>query len=252
MTDVFDTYANYYDLLYNDKDYAGEAGYVNDLIQRFAPLSKSILELGSGTGRHAALLVEQGYVVHGVERSDAMLARAMPLAARNERLSFSEGDLREVRLGRSFDAVISLFHVISYQISNQDLRAAFATAREHLKAGGLFIFDCWYGPAVLTEQPSVRVKRIANETMEVTRLVEPLLRPNENMVDVNYHVFIRDKCTDKVTEVQETHHMRYLFAPEIEFLLEQAGFNIIAAQEWMSGKPLGCNTWGACFVGCLV
>jgi SAM-dependent methyltransferase len=252
MSDVFDVYADYYDLLYTDKDYAGEAGYVGDLIKRFAPHAKSILELGSGTGRHATLLVERGYTVHGVERSEAMLARAIPLAAKDARLSFSTGDLREVRLGKMFDVVISLFHVISYQTSNQDLRAAFATACEHLKAGGLFIFDCWYGPAVLTEQPSVRVKRIANETIEVTRLVEPLLRPNENMVDVNYQMFIRNKCTGQVTEVRETHHMRYLFAPEIELLLELAGFNIIAVQEWMSGKPLGCNTWGACFVGCLV
>jgi len=252
MFDVFDVYADYYDLLYSDKDYAGEAGYVHDLIKRFAPHSKSILELGSGTGRHAALLVERGYTVHGVERSEAMLARAMPLAAKNARLSFSTGDLRKVRLGQTFDVVISLFHVISYQTSNQDLRAAFATACEHLKAGGLFIFDCWYGPAVLTERPSVRVKRVANDEIEVTRLVEPSLCPNKNMVEVNYHVFIRNKHTDEVTEVRETHHMRYLFAPEIELLLEQAGCKVIVAQEWMSGKPLGCNTWGACFVGRLI
>ena len=61
------------------------------------------------------------------------------------RLRFTQGDLRTVRLGERADAVISLFHVMSYQTSNADLTAAFATAREHLAEGGVFIFDCWYG-----------------------------------------------------------------------------------------------------------
>ena len=55
---VFDAYAAYYDLLYKDKDYAGETEYVHRLIQRFNPGAKSILELGSGTGKHARLLAE--------------------------------------------------------------------------------------------------------------------------------------------------------------------------------------------------
>ena len=132
MTKVFDAYAEYYDLLYSDKDYAGEANYIHGLIQKFAPKSKSILELGSGTGRHAALLSEKGYTVHGVERSKTMLAQAEILSKKDSRLSFSEGDLREARIGKKFDVVMSLFHVISYQTSNQDLKAAFATVEEHL------------------------------------------------------------------------------------------------------------------------
>lgn len=249
MSKVFDAYAEYYDLLYSDKDYAGEVNYIHGLIERFAPRAKSILELGSGTGKHAALLAAKGYSVHGVERSDTMLAQALALASKDDRLSFSSGDLRKVRVGKRFDVVMSLFHVISYQTSNQDLKAAFATVKEHLNPGGLLIFDCWYGPAVLTERPAVRVKRVSNDEIDVTRLVEPVLHPNENRVEVNYQVFIRNKKTDQVQEVRETHQMRYLFTPEIDMLLELAGCKVIAAQEWMTGIKPGCGTWGACFVG---
>lgn len=245
---VFSDYARYYNLLYRDKDYAGEANYIVSLIQQFQPDAKTVIELGSGTGRHAALLSDKGYSVHGIEVSLDMLNQAQELASQNKGLAFSEGDIRTVRLNRKFDTAISLFHVMSYQTTNADLMAAFRTAREHIEPSGIFIFDCWYGPAVLTEQPSVRVKRVADDHIEVTRLVEPVMHPNQNVVDVNYQIFVRDKATNLVNEIHETHRMRYLFKPEIELLLEQAGFSLIHAEEWMTKKPIGCETWGACFV----
>jgi len=245
---VFGDYARYYNLLYRDKDYAGETEYIASLLRRFRPEARSIIELGSGTGRHAGLLSGKGYLIHGVELSSEMLAQARLLSTCDANLTFTHGDIRKVRLQTTFDAAISLFHVISYQTTNSDLLAAFRTAREHLSTGGIFIFDCWYGPAVLTQRPSVRIKRIADEEIEVTRLVEPELHPNSNLVDVHYQVFVRDKASNAVNELRETHRMRYLFQPEIELLLEQAGFHLAHGEEWMTGKPIGTATWGACFL----
>ena len=50
MNPVFDTYAHYYDLLYQDKDYVAEAEYVAAYIQSHSPQAERILELGCGTG----------------------------------------------------------------------------------------------------------------------------------------------------------------------------------------------------------
>jgi SAM-dependent methyltransferase len=254
---VFSAYARYYDLLYQDKDYAGEAGYVASLFARFHPAAKTVLELGSGTGKHALLLAQKGFQVQGVERSAAMLSRARALAhsaasgleaGRHQQPEFVEGDIRSVRLERQFDAAISLFHVISYQTTNEDLLLAFETARTQVREGGLFVFDVWYGPAVLSDPPAVRIKRMADELVEVTRLAEPILHPNRNVVDVNYHVFIRTKATGVVSETREKHEMRYLFAPEIDLLLARAGFKVLHHEEWLTGRPSGCDTWGVCFV----
>jgi SAM-dependent methyltransferase len=245
---MFGDYASYYNLLYRDKDYEGESEYIVSLLQRFCPDAKTILELGSGTGRHADLLSRKGYQIHGVELSSEMLNQAQALSACNDNLTFVQGDIRNIKLQILFNVALSLFHVISYQTTNSDLLAAFRTAREHLSPGGFFIFDCWYGPAVLTERPSVRIKRVADDEIEVTRLVEPEMHPNSNLVDVNYHVFIRDKASSEVKELRETHRMRYLFQPEIELLLEQVGLRLVHCEEWMSGKLIGTNTWGACFV----
>ena len=249
---LFGNYALYYDLLYQDKDYTAEVEYVVELIRQFHPSAKSILELGSGTGIHASLLAEKGFTLHGIERSPEMLARSQFLAengkVRDDQLTFTAGDIREIRLGKRYDVVIALFHVISYQTTNEDVAAAFETVRHHLNPGGVFIFDIWYGPAVLTERPAVRIKRVADEKIAVTRLAEPVLHPNQNRVDVNYHIFVRNIATQVVAELQETHAMRYFFQPEIEIIAAQQGLKMLNAEEWLTGKPIGPDTWGVCFV----
>jgi SAM-dependent methyltransferase len=73
---VFGNYAHYYNLLYRDKDYAGEAKFIHQLLQTYAPSTQSILELGCGTGTHAQLLAKEGYEVHGVDLSTQMLEQA--------------------------------------------------------------------------------------------------------------------------------------------------------------------------------
>jgi SAM-dependent methyltransferase len=251
---VFGNYAQYYDLLYRDKEYTKEAQFIHSLIQTHAPGSKNILELGCGTGNHAMLLAQIGYNVHGVDLSMEMLERAHERVFQcsqglGDQLKFTAGDIREVRLNQKFEVVISLFHVISYQTTNKDLLAAFTTAKTHLQAGGIFIFDVWYGPAVLRETPQVRVKHLENELIEVTRIAEPLIHPNENYVDVNYHVFVKDKQTAAVEELRETHRMRYLFKPEVELLLDQLQMELVDHKEWLTNREASLDTWGTYFVG---
>lgn len=250
---VFDRYAQYYDLLYRDKDYAGEAAYLHGLIQRYAPQARSILELGCGTGAHALLLASKGFALHGADLSPHMVAianqrrEALP-PEQQAGLRFVEGDLRSLRTDERYDVVVSLFHVISYQTTDQDLAAAFETARTHLQPGGLFVFDCWYGPAVLTDRPAVRVKRMEDAAVAVTRLAEPVMHPNDNRVDVHYQIFIQDKADGSRHELAETHRMRYLFKPEVVSLLGAHGMSLLGHEEWLTGNSPGFETWGTCFV----
>ncbi|HEX5125160.1 MAG TPA: class I SAM-dependent methyltransferase [Rhodocyclaceae bacterium] len=250
---VFGKYSRYYDLLYRDKNYDGEAAFVAKLVERYKPGARSLMELGCGSGTHAACFAHMGYSVDGVDRSQDMLdaaeARCNKLPPEiSQRLRFSQGDVRTVRLDKTVDCVLSLFHVISYMPDNADIHAAFTSARQHLQPGGIFIFDCWYGPAVLTDRPAVRIKRMQDDATEVTRLAEPVWHPNDCWVDVNYSVFIRDRATGAVDEVKETHRMRYLFRPELELFAAATGFRIEHAGEWMTERAPDASTWGVCFV----
>ena len=67
-------------------------------------------------------------------------------------------------------------------------------------------------------------------------------------MDVNYNIFATDKATGQTERIEECHRMRYLFSPELEALLGAAGLDVLAQEEWLTGKELGYDTWGACFV----
>jgi SAM-dependent methyltransferase len=247
MSRVFDGYAYYYDLLYKDKDYAAEAQYIDSLIRQHAPLARRILELGCGTGAHAAFLASMGYTVHGIDVSDAMIAKAEDRKATlpteiAERLSFDVGDVRTARINETYDAVISLFHVASYQTENNDLTALFETASRHLRSLGVFLFDFWYGPAVLMQKPEVRLKRLEGDEIKVLRIAEPVMHLNQNVVDVNYTVLIEQKNSGQVEQIKETHKMRYLFLPEL-LCYSAKDFHVRATHAWMNDEPLNEQAW---------
>lgn len=246
---VFDTYAKYYDLVYKDKDYLSEADYIDALISKHAPGSKTVLDLGCGTGRHDFILAEKGYKVTGIEKSKSMFEIANGnVSGKNGKLSFLNGDIRSFELDRKFDVIISLFHVMSYQTTNKDLSSAFLNALNHLEKDGIFIFDFWYGPAVLWEKPEVRIKKYSCEDYTVERKAVPEIRINENIVDVNFDITVDNKADGRREKIFEKHSMRYFFLPEIEMMLNDAGLKIRYCSEWMTGKELNEKSWSGIIV----
>ena len=245
---IFGQYAQYYDLLYQDKDYPAEARYIRDLIKKYAPDAETIADLGCGTGRHAELLKDLGYKVHGIDRSKRMLDNAVERCQGKAGLSFQRGSLQDFALAVPADVITALFHVMSYQTTDEEFRSALMNIHRNLRSGGIFLFDCWYGSAVLWQKPELRIKRMENETLMITRIAEPILCENRNIVDVNYTIFIQDKNTGIIKELSERHTMRYFFLSEMESLLKENNLELIDSFEFMSGRPLSKDTWGSCFV----
>jgi SAM-dependent methyltransferase len=241
---IFSDYGRYYNLLYKDKDYIGEADYIHSLLSRYGVTRGQLLELGSGTGKHGRLLAGLGYNVYGVERSPEMIEQSFAVPG----FECHQGDICTINLNRSFDAVLSLFHVISYQILNIELLAVFNGASAHLDINGLFIFDFWYSPAVYKQQPMTRVKFINDAELEIIRIAEPSSFPQENRVDVNYTIIARDLSSNQSEVSSETHSMRHFSMPEIDMLAASSGFERIHAEEFFSAKPVGLDTWGVCVV----
>jgi SAM-dependent methyltransferase len=251
----FREYAKYYDLLYREKDYGAEAAFVATLLREHLPAAARwrILELGCGTGRHGRALAAEGHQVLGVDLSADMLELAVAelSAAAPEvrgRVDFSQGDLRRFRTDARFDAALSLFHVMSYQTSDDAIREGLETARAHLEPGGLFVFDAWYGPGVLADPPAVRVKRAQGADCSILRISEPALHARENRVDVTFTMIVRDAGGKVVDVVEELHPMRYLFAPEIARASRAAGFEVAEHGEWMTRRAPDERSWNAYWV----
>jgi SAM-dependent methyltransferase len=249
---VFQRYSQYYDLLYRDKDYHAEVDYITRTLRSMIPAGRRLLEFGAGTGRHGRLLAAQGFHVLGIERSGEMVAEAHRKDETSSQVTGSftcrQGDVKTVDVQEVFDAVISLFHVVSYQTCNLDLIATFRNAARHLHAGGVFFFDVWHGPAVLSERPTVRVKRMEDESTRLTRIAEPKLDVNAGVVTVSYTIFAESKHDASLTTFQEDHRMRYLFPSEIQFLAQQTGLSVLHTEEFLTGRAPSESSWGVAYL----
>ncbi len=239
---IFKKFSDYYELLYKDKDYNAEAAYIHNLISRHNANFKDILEFGSGTGKHARILAGLGYTVHGIELSENMISKAKIVPG----FTCQQGDITSSKMDKTYDVVTSLFHVMCYQITNKQLNGVFENAAAHLNKDGLFIFDFWYSPAVYAQKPSVRVKRAANEKIEITRIAEPVIIPNENRVDINYSIYVKSLIDQKIHMITETHSVRHFSLPEIDIICEMYGFKRLQTEEFKTGKKVSEDTWGPC------
>lgn len=248
MTNNFGcSYSSLYDSFYESKDYQKEVDYLIGLVG-MGNFSK-ILDLGCGTGNHDLLLAKKGFKVTGIDLSRQMINQAISKAkAQNLEIEFMKGDIRTAVLGKKFDLVISMFAVMGYQVTNNDLEMALKTARAHLDRGSLFIFDTWYGPAVLHQLPETRVKEFELHGEKILRIAVPEIKTFENRVDVNFTV-IRYQGSKLIEESVEKHPMRYFFAPEIDFFAHKCGFDFIGVHPFLKNdREPGIDDWNVTWI----
>ena len=131
----------YYDLAYlwpivsPPEDYAEEAEHWRRAIRTTLGEGRHrILELGVGGGHNLSHLAAD-FEATAVDLSPHMVDHSRRL---NPGVEHHVGDMRTVRLGSRFDAVL-IHDAISYMLTEGDLRAAFSTARAHLRVGGLLL-----------------------------------------------------------------------------------------------------------------
>ena len=251
MTEVFtDAYADAYDRLYDEKDYDGECSALERMFAEFGTgRIRSVLDLGCGTGSHAVRLALRGYHVTGVDASIAMLGVAeRKAAAAGVTPSLLAADLRSLSLGAQFDAVVMMFAVLGYQTTNEDVSRALQAVRKHLRPGGVFFADFWFGPAVLRDRPSDRVRVIDSAGRRTIRTAEPYLSVMRHVCDVHYNV-IEIEDDRVISQDTEDHAMRFYFPLEIEALCASAGLRLTALRRF---PELDCApseaTWNAALV----
>lgn len=247
--EVFKDYAYYYNSFYKDKNYKAEAIQVDSLLKKYGKNISSIINFGCGTGRHDIELSKMGYQCTGIDMSSLMIDIARENVKKNNiDIDFSVADIRTFEPQKQYDAVISLFHVMSYQNSNDDILSAFASARKALNKDGYFLFDAWYGPGVLSDKPSVRVKEIEDEKNKLIRIARPIMHDKKNVVDVCYEVMVINKENGKAKMINEVHNMRYFFRPELEFLLKASGFELIDNIDCETLAETGFDSWTSYFI----
>jgi SAM-dependent methyltransferase len=133
---LYSELAGWWHLVSPPSDYAEEAAsYIEALESLTQRPIEAVLELGSGGGNNASYL-KQRWSMTLADVSEDMLTQSRTL---NPQAEHVQGDMRTLRLGRDFDAVL-IHDAIMYMLTEVDLAGAITTAAVHLKSGGVALF----------------------------------------------------------------------------------------------------------------
>jgi SAM-dependent methyltransferase len=132
---LYSELAPWYPVLTAAADYADEAADYTNLIVAALPGARTLLELGAGAGANASHM-KAHFTCTLTDISPEMLALSRAL---NPECEHIEGDMRTLRLGRTFDAVF-VHDAIGYMVTLEDLERAMVTAFVHTRPGGVALF----------------------------------------------------------------------------------------------------------------
>ncbi len=238
-TGQFDVYAAFYDLLYKDKDYRGEALYIDQLITQFSNGDKAqmpLLDLACGTGKHLLELSDLGYSkLSGSDISASMIEVAKQNAAlRKKPLSFYNYSFQQAdQIDKKFDVVISMFSAFNYITSYEDQSKTLKNICQLLNKNGLLVFDYWNGAAVVRHYSPVKVLRKKIAEKEILRISETTLDQMLQKATVKFTCSYFE-ANQRMAEFEEVHQLHYYYFAEMTNLLKGHGFEVLSAMPFMS------------------
>ena len=222
----------YYDLLYQGKDYAGEAARIHDLIG--GESGQQILDLGCGTGLHARHLArDHGHRVHGLDNDPEMIALARENCRDAPGVRLTQGDLRVLAEDPgAYDAAVSLFHVINFLGSYEGVDRLFEVVSRHLKPDGWFIFDCW------PSNPDLRLtcREVHGENgFHLVRISEPSSSVEDGKITLRMQAFVRENADNDYQRYEQELVINPVCHNLIAHQCDQHGFEIVTVGQGFGG-----------------
>ncbi|MBX4200846.1 class I SAM-dependent methyltransferase [Candidatus Parcubacteria bacterium] len=230
----FKTYAKYYDAFYANKEYSGEVDFLQKVIKKYGGAgAKTILSLGCGTATHDILLAKKGFNILGIDKSKEMIAIAGQKAEEaGVSMEFLASDITRFNIKKKFDVAMAMFNVVGYMAENGDMEKMLKNTSVNVKKGGLLLFDCWYGPAVLKSRPKNKEKLITVGDKNILRKTTQGLDIEKSVVNIRFEVFEEKNGSIKKAST-EIHKVRFWYLRELEYFLKNSGFAITKTCNFM-------------------
>ena len=227
---MFNKSFQYYDKIYDHKDYEGEAEKIRGFItEHLLSSGAHLLDVACGTGEHIRHL-KAHYQVEGLDIDPELLQLAKE---KNPEVHFHQGDMLNFELGRQFDVLTCLFSAIGYATSLDNLNQSIGSMAKHLVPGGLLLVEPWFPPEAWNEG---RVHTLFKEEPDLH-----IVRMNTSLRDgrISYFDFHYLIGTPSGTEhFTEKHELGLFTDEEMKEAFLAVGLDVIHDEEGIAGRGM--------------
>lgn len=219
---AYGEFAKIYDELINeDINYDSMVERLNEIINKYLDNPTDYLDLACGTGNIGVRMAKNFKTTYGVDLSQDMLREAYE-KFRSERIKAKIicQDMRELSLNHSFDVVTCVLDSTNYLLEDEDLEDYFNSVYNHLKDGGLFLFDI---------NSFYKLTNILGNNI-FTYSSEDVFYTWENTMEnnvVNMFLTFFVKQGELYERFEEEHFERAYKEEEIENALSKVGFTLL-------------------------
>jgi len=223
--------AERYDEMYEDP----MVTETHDSVETLAELAGGgkVLELAIGTGRVALPLAGRGLTVHGIEASEAMVAKLREKPG-GSAIPVEIGDMAEARVEGTFDLIYLVFNTI-FNLTTQEAQVrCFKNAARHLSPRGMFVVE--------TVVPDF------SEYVDGQRMKGSWA----NMDAARFEIAIQDRVAQTVAfqriVISEDgtrmvpHFMRYAWPSELDLMAQLAGLERRDRWAWWDRSPFTADS----------
>jgi SAM-dependent methyltransferase len=230
-------YAECYNQIHSYKNYDGESARMLKFLETNHGKSEitRILDFGCGTGVHLNSLTDEKLELYGYDRNEHMLE----VARHNYPNLFLTSDY--TKIPGELDLVYSLFDVINYQATDDEIERFFSAIASKLAREAIVVLDGWHYSGVALDPPKTRERDILFESSTVTRRVTPSTSNNYRTTILD--ITLQYKAQSEIL-AHESHIMRAFDASELKTFAQAGGFTGITFRDggdW--NKELEPSSW---------
>lgn len=233
---TYQKFAYLYDTLMEDVPYDGWVEWVTNLTRQYEVNGKKLMDLACGTGELSVRFGKAGFDVTGIDLSEDMLAVAQAKADGNGlSIPFYHQDMTELNGVGEFDVIGIFCDSLNYLQEIEDVQKTFARVYDHLKPGGLFLFDVhsiFKMDVIFQEGP------FTYSDEEISYIWNCFPGEAPHSVEHELTFFVLDESSGQYNRVDEYHYQRTYEVTQYSQLLQEVGFEWLeTAADFKSGEP---------------
>lgn len=227
---MFSKTAQYYDIIYSQKDYPDEVTKLLDFIVEHRPSTGGrLLDVACGTGHHLQYLKEH-FDVEGLDLDPELLDIAR---RRNPGVTFYHGDMIDFDLGHSFEVITCLFSSIGYVKTQEKLNKAIHTMAQHLDPGGILLIEPWFTPDAWSPG-TLHAQVIDEPELKIVRMNLSLSEGRISYFDFHYLI----GTLDGIEHFTERHELGLFEKGEMQAAFTKAGLSVSYDEDGLTGRGL--------------